>query len=69
VPDHPPFNQPFEEQLAFLRQKLNLPTERWDDIKLAGHDRSFMVAGAQGADLLDDLNAATYKAASQGTGL
>ncbi|WP_413879007.1 hypothetical protein [Candidatus Aalborgicola defluviihabitans] len=27
--------------------KLNLPTERWDDIKAAAHDRAFIVAGAQ----------------------
>jgi hypothetical protein len=50
------YNQPFAEQLAFFRQKLNLPTEAWDDITLAAHDRAFVVAGAQGADLLADLN-------------
>lgn len=66
---YPPFNQPFEDQLAFFRQKLNLPTERWDDIQLAAHDRAFIVAGAQGADLLADLRAAVDKAISQGTGL
>ena len=64
-----PFNQPFAEQLAFFRQKLNLPTERWDDIELAAHDRAFMVAGAQGADLLADLRAAVDKAIADGTGL
>ena len=64
-----PFNQPFAEQLDFFRQKLNLPTERWDDIELAAHDRAFMVAGAQGADLLADLRAAVDKAIADGTGL
>ena len=63
------FNQPFAEQLAFFRQKLNLPTERWDDIELAAHDRAFMVAGAQSADLLADLRAAVDKAIADGTGL
>ncbi len=63
------YNQPFTEQLAFFRQKLNLPTERWDDIKLAAHDRAFVVAGAQSADLLADLNTAIDKAIAKGTGL
>lgn len=65
----PPYNKPFDEQLAFFRQKLNLPTERWDDITLAEHDRAFIVAGAQGADLLDDLRGAVDEAIQQGTGL
>jgi hypothetical protein len=65
----PPYNQPFAEQLAFFRQKLNLPTEAWDDIMLAAHDRAFIVAGAQDADLLADLRAAVDKAIADGTGL
>lgn len=63
------YNQPFAEQLAFFRQKLNLPSARWDDIKLAAHDRAFIVAGAQDADLLADLRAAVDKAIAEGTGL
>jgi hypothetical protein len=63
------YNSPFAEQVAFFRQKLNLPTRRWDDIKHEAHDRAFIVAGAQGADLLADLNAAVLKAVEQGTGL
>ncbi|MDR1936002.1 MAG: hypothetical protein LBS49_10595 [Candidatus Accumulibacter sp.] len=49
------FDLPFEEQIAFFRQKLHLPTERWDDIWQSAHDRSFVVAGAMKADLLQDL--------------
>ena len=64
-----PFNQPFAEQLDFFRQKLNLPTEAWDDITLAAHDRAFVVAGAQGADLLEDLRGAVDEAIQEGTGL
>jgi len=64
-----PYHQPFTEQLEFFRAKTNLPTERWDDIREAEHDRAFIVAGAQAADLLDDLNAAVLKAIEQGTGL
>lgn len=63
------FNQPFAQQLEFFRQKLNLPTERWDDIQLAAHDRAFIVAGAQSADLLADLNQAIDNAIAKGTGL
>ena len=63
------FNTPFAEQLAFFRAKLNLPTERWDDIKRAAHDRAFIVAGAGKADLLNDLKRAVDKAIEKGTGL
>lgn len=64
-----PYHQPFAEQREFFRAKTNLPTKRWDDIREAEHDRAFIVAGAQGADLLADLNAAVLKAIEQGTGL
>lgn len=50
--------QLFQEQIDFFRSKLNLPTERWDDIWQGAHDRAFMVAGAQKADLLSDLRSA-----------
>lgn len=51
----------FQEQIDFFRAKLNLPSERWDDIKAAAHDRAFIVAGAQKADLLNDLRSAVEK--------
>ncbi len=63
------FNTPFAEQLDFFRQKVNLPTQRWDDITRDEHDRAFIVAGAQKADLLKDLNEAVTKAIRDGTGL
>lgn len=53
-----PIRLPFAEQIAFFRQKLNLPTERWTDIERSAHDRAFVVAGAMQADLLDDLRLA-----------
>ncbi|MCU0806553.1 MAG: phage minor head protein [Candidatus Contendobacter sp.] len=58
---------PFAEALEFFRQKLNLPTAKWDELLGAAHDRAFVVAGATLADLLADLNAAVDKAISQGT--
>ena len=63
------FHTPFEEQLAFFRQKLNLPTAHWDDLMKAAHDRAFIVAGAAQADLLADLKRAVDKTLSQGFGL
>lgn len=63
------FDLPFQDQIDFFRAKLNLPTEVWDDIWQAAHDRSFVVAGAMKADLLDDLRQAVDKAISTGTSL
>ena len=63
------FNTPFYEQLDFFRQKLNLPSERWDDIQKAAHDRAFIVAGAMKADLIEDLRESIDKAIELGTGL
>lgn len=60
---------PFAEALAYLRGKINLPTQRWDDLLGAAHDRAFVVAGAMQADLLTDLHAAVTKAREQGTTL
>lgn len=57
----------FQEQIDFFRAKLNLPTERWDDIWQAAHDRAFVVAGAQKADLLNDLHAAVEKSLTGGS--
>lgn len=63
------FGTPFAEQVAFLVQKLNLPTEVWDDIQTAAHDKAFVVAGATKADLLNDLHTAVNDYATSGNGL
>lgn len=63
------FDLPFQEQIDFFRQKIKLPTAKWDDIWQAAHDRAFVVAGAAKADLLDDLARAVDKAISSGTTL
>lgn len=63
------FGTPFDAQIDFLRQKLRLPTEKWDDIRRAAHDRAFVVTGAAKADLLADLHAAVIKSAEGGAGL
>lgn len=63
------FGTPFQEQIDYLRQKLRLPTERWDDIQGAAHDKAFIAAGAAKADLLADLHQALVNRASDGAGL
>ena len=63
------FNTPFKEQLEHFQQKLNLPSERWDDITKAAHDKAFIVAGAMNADLLQDFNDAIEKAIREGKGI
>lgn len=60
---------PFFEQIAFFKDKVDMPTQSWLDLLGAGHDRAFVVAGAMKADLLADLHAAVLKAIEQGTTL
>jgi len=59
--------QQFQEQIDFLRRKLNLPSETWRDIQRAAHDRAFVVAGATKADLLHDLRKAVDQADQGGS--
>lgn len=63
--------RPFAEQVAFFRGKLGrlVPTRTWRDLWREAHDRAFMVAGAQSADLLADLAAAVDKAIAEGESL
>lgn len=63
------FGTPFQAQIDYLRNKLRLPTERWDDIQRSAHDRAFIVAGAAKADLLADLHKTVTDTATKGTGL
>jgi hypothetical protein len=63
------FGTPFDAQIAYLRAKLALPTERWGQIAAAAHDRAFAVAGAAKADLVADLQAAMVQRATDGLGL
>lgn len=62
-------SRPFAEQLAFFRQKINVPTAAWTDVFGAEHDAAFMVAGASKASLLQDFRAALDKAQAEGTTL
>lgn len=50
-------NRGWQPAAEFFLRKLNLPTQRWDDLWQAEHARAFTVAGAMRADLLADLRA------------
>lgn len=52
--------------VAFLAQKLNMPTRRWTDIMRGMHARAFAVAGAQKKSLVDDFHEAINRAISEG---
>lgn len=62
-------NLPFKIAIAFFRQKLNVPTEQWEDMIGEMHDTGFMVAGAMETDMLDDFKEAIDSAISDGTSL
>ncbi len=62
-------NLPFDEAIKFFRQKVNIPTKRWNDLWQGMHARGFMVAGAMKADLLSDFAGAIEKALADGTTL
>ena len=57
---------PFREQAEFFRRKLNLSTEAWTDVFDAGHDVSFMVAGANRDALVADFRTAVEKIIAEG---
>jgi len=60
------FNLPFPEAEAFFKEKLNIPTGKWDELSGAAHAKGFMSAGAYNADLLADLRKMTDKAIAGG---
>lgn len=50
----------------YFRDKVNLPTHRWDDLQRGQHARAFVVAGATRDSLLSDLREAVDAAISKG---
>ncbi|MCJ8272920.1 MAG: phage head morphogenesis protein, partial [Psychrosphaera sp.] len=60
---------PFIEAITFFKGKLNVPTERWNDVWQAGHNNAFMVAGAMKDDLLNDFRKAVDMAIAEGKSL
>lgn len=56
------FSLPFTEAEQFFKNKLNIPTDKWDELDGAAHAKAFTSAGAYQADLLADLRKMTDKA-------
>lgn len=61
------FNQPFREQIEFLRQKEPLETEYWNDLLGGAHDQRFVIAGATDLAMLADFQKAIADALEGGT--
>jgi hypothetical protein len=47
---------PFEEQIEFMRRKLAVPTRAYTDIYNTEHDHSFVVAGANRNEIVEDFH-------------
>ncbi|WP_143869890.1 phage minor head protein [Catenovulum sediminis] len=60
---------PFKPAIAFYRNKLNLPSERWADVWKAQHNVAFTVAGATKTDLIADFRLAVDDAIANGKSL
>ena len=57
---------PFAEAIAFFRDKVNIPAEKWNDLFLDAHSRGFMVAGAMQGELLQDLRESIDQVIAEG---
>jgi len=64
-----PLKLPFDEAIAFFHQKLNIPSESWQDIWQESHDFAFSVAGVFKAELLEGLRQSVEKALVEGTSI
>jgi SPP1 gp7 family putative phage head morphogenesis protein len=64
--DPQPFAVAPTEAIAFLRDKVNVPTRAWTDLWQAMHDRAFMVAGAMTDELVEDFHQAVLRAIEEG---
>lgn len=60
---------PFDEAIAFLRDKLRLTSRGWTDVWQEANAVAFTVAGATSAQLVADLHQIVTKLAAQGTTL
>jgi hypothetical protein len=59
----------YKEAVDYFKQKINLPTKRWNSLKGAMHTRAFTIAGAMRADILLDFRNAVDKAIEKGESL
>jgi hypothetical protein len=59
----------YKEAVDYFKQKINLPTKRWNDLEGAMHTRAFVVAGAMREDILSDFRNAVDAAIEKGESL
>lgn len=59
----------YKEAVDYFKQKINLPTKRWNDLEGAMHTRAFTVAGAMRDDILSDFRNAVDRAIEKGDSL
>mgnify|MGYP004651940509 CR=1 FL=1 len=59
----------YKEAVDYFRQKINIPTKRWNDLEGAMHTRAFTVAGAMREDILCDFRKAVDSAIANGESL
>lgn len=59
----------YKEAVDYFKQKINLPTRRWNDLEGAMHTRAFTVAGAMRDDILSDFRNAVDRAIEKGDSL
>lgn len=59
-------NMQFKEAIAYIKQKLDVTTERWNDLAGPAHAKAFTVAGATKIGLVKDLHAAIQKSIDTG---
>lgn len=59
----------YKEAVDYFKQKINLPTKRWNDLEGAMHTRAFTVAGAMREDILCDFRKAVDAAITNGESL
>ena len=59
----------YKQAVDYFRQKINLPTKKWNDLEGAMHTRAFTIAGAMREDILLDFRKAVESAISNGESL
>jgi SPP1 gp7 family putative phage head morphogenesis protein len=56
---------PFESAIAYMQGKINLDSDKWDDISASEHDAAFISAGIKGS-VLSDLHSAVNRGIESG---
>lgn len=72
MPDREPqFLQdlPMQEMINFFRDKINVPTERYDSISEEAHKKAFAIAGLTKADMLNQFRSAVDDSITKGESL